>query len=149
MSIYNIWCTTHKKGPYAFWGQCRSRSPCASMQSNMDTFCSSTNTTVSTDSVRGQQRPRSACTYVQADQGLRCPQIVQGPFSCVVHHVFMELWCQCCTLNAGQDWKMDNLLFFFFFAILQHMYNLKFSLLKNPGNDFYEICQIHVYSIYL
>ena len=32
-------------------------------------------TTVSTDSVSRQWRPRSACTYVQADQGLHCLQI--------------------------------------------------------------------------
>ena len=38
-------------------------------------FCPSTYTTVSTDSVSGQRRPRSACAYTQADQGLRCPQI--------------------------------------------------------------------------
>ena len=41
---------------------------------------------VSTDSVSGQWRPRSACTYAQADQGLHCLQITYGPFSCVAHH---------------------------------------------------------------
>ena len=40
------------------------------------TDCSSTYTILSIDSVCGQQRPRSACTNVQADQGQCCPQIV-------------------------------------------------------------------------
>ena len=31
--------------------------------------------TVSTDSVSGQRRPRSACANAQADLGLHCPQI--------------------------------------------------------------------------
>ena len=33
------------------------------MQSNLGIVCSSTYTTVSTDSVSGQRRPRSACAY--------------------------------------------------------------------------------------
>ena len=37
--------------------------------------CSSTYITVSTDSVSGQRRPRSACAYAQTDLGLCCPQI--------------------------------------------------------------------------
>ena len=47
----------------------------ASLQSNQGIFCLSIYTTVSTDSVSGQQRPRSACAYVQADQGLSCLHI--------------------------------------------------------------------------
>ena len=43
------------------------------MQFDLSIICSWTYTTVSTDSVHGQQRPRSACTFVQADQGLHCP----------------------------------------------------------------------------
>ena len=37
-------------------------------------FCFLTYSIMSTDSVSAQGRPRSACTYVQADQGLHCPQ---------------------------------------------------------------------------
>ena len=44
-----------------------------SVQCNLGIFCLLTYTTVSTDSESGQQRPRSACAYVQADQGLHCP----------------------------------------------------------------------------
>ena len=78
---------TDEKGPYAFCGQRRSRSACSSVQSNLGIFCSSTYTTVSTDSVSGQRRPRSACAYAQADQGLRWPQTALGPFSCVMRHI--------------------------------------------------------------
>ena len=35
------------------------------------TFCSSTYTTVSIDSVSGKRRPLPACAYAQADQGLQ------------------------------------------------------------------------------
>ena len=48
----------------------RSRSVFASVQSNLGIFCLLTYTTVSTDSVSGQQRTRSACRIVQADPGL-------------------------------------------------------------------------------
>ena len=53
----------------------RSRSACTSVQSNLYIFCSLTYTTVSTDFISGQQTPRSACAYVQADQGLPYPLI--------------------------------------------------------------------------
>ena len=38
-------------------------------------FLSSTYTTVSIYSVRGQEGPKSACANAQADFGLSCPQI--------------------------------------------------------------------------
>ena len=57
--------------------------------------CSSICTTVSIDTVSGLRRPRSACAYAQADQGLRCPQITKGSFSCVAHHIlFRSFNCQ-------------------------------------------------------
>ena len=34
-----------------------------------------------------QRRPRSACAFAQADQGLRCPQITLRPISCVAHQM--------------------------------------------------------------
>ena len=43
--------------------------------------------TIAIDSVSGQRKPRSACANAQADQGLRCPQIAQVPFSCVTRHI--------------------------------------------------------------
>ena len=62
----------HKKGPYTFYRQRRSRS----LRSLIWVlFCLSTYTTVSIDSVSGWRRPRSACAYAQADLGLRCRQI--------------------------------------------------------------------------
>ena len=54
---------------------------------NQHVLCSSTYTTVSIDSVSGQRRPRSACANAQADQGLRCPHIAKGPFSCDAHYI--------------------------------------------------------------
>ena len=55
------WCATYEKGPYAICGQRKLRSACASAQSYLGIFCLSTHTTVSTDYVSGQRRPRSAC----------------------------------------------------------------------------------------
>ena len=75
-----------RKSPYKNFGQCRSRSACASMPSDLCILCSSTYTTVSIGSESGQWRPWSACAYEQADLGLRCPQIALGSFSCVEHH---------------------------------------------------------------
>ena len=49
-----ILCATQEKGPYTICGQCRSRSACASMQSDLGIPCSSTYTTVSIDSVSEQ-----------------------------------------------------------------------------------------------
>ena len=83
-----VQCT--KKGPHAICGQCRSRSACPSVQSNLGIFCWSIYTTVSTDSVSRQRRHRSACVYELADQGLHCLQFTLGPF-------FM-----CCASNANQ-----------------------------------------------
>ena len=44
-----ICCAAHEKGPYAIYGQSRSRS--ASVQSDLGISCSSTYTSVSIDSV--------------------------------------------------------------------------------------------------
>ena len=72
---------TQKKGPNAICGQrSRSRLACASVQYNLCIFSSSTYTIVSTDSVCGQQRPRSACAYAQADQGCIVRKLLKGPF---------------------------------------------------------------------
>ena len=60
---HNIRCPTHKKGPYANCRQHRSRSACASVQSDLGILCSSTYTTVSTDSVSKQWWPKSACIF--------------------------------------------------------------------------------------
>ena len=57
--------------------------------SDLDILCLSSYTTVAVDSVSGQQRPRSACANVQADQGLCCPQFAERPFLCIVHRI---LW---------------------------------------------------------
>ena len=81
-----IWCGMQEKGPYAIRRQCMSRSVCTSVQSNLGIFHSSTYTTVPTNSVSGQWRPRSACAYAQADQGLPCLQLTYGPFSLIRHH---------------------------------------------------------------
>ena len=64
-----------EKGPYATCEQRRSRKAGAFVQSGLDILAKSTCSTISIDSVSGQRRPRSACAYAQADQGLRCPQI--------------------------------------------------------------------------
>ena len=48
---------------------------CASAQSHLGILCSSTDTTISINSVSGQRRSRLACANAQADLGLRCPQI--------------------------------------------------------------------------
>ena len=69
-----ISCAPHEKDPYAICGQ-RMPISCASMPSNLGIICSSTYTTVSTDSVSVQRRPRSACAFAQAENGLRRPQI--------------------------------------------------------------------------
>ena len=50
-------------------------------------------TTVFIHSVSGQHRPRSACANAQADQGLRCSPIAQGPFSCVAHQLVLSFAC--------------------------------------------------------
>ena len=64
-----------QKRPYTVCGQRRSRSACASVQSDLNILCSATYTTVSIDSVSGQWRSWSACAYAQADLDLHCPQI--------------------------------------------------------------------------
>ena len=78
-----------KKGQCTFCEQRRSRSVCASVQTDVSILCSATNTTVASNSVSGQRRPRSACAFAQADQGRRCPQIAQGPFLWVAHQIGM------------------------------------------------------------
>ena len=60
----------------------------ASVQSNLGIFRLSTYTTVSTDSVSVQQRPRSVCTYVHADQSLHCPQnYIRAIFVCCSSYI--------------------------------------------------------------
>ena len=73
--LYTISCTTWEKAPYVIMGTAEVQITCTSMQSDPDILCLSTYTTISINSVSGQQRPRSACTFVQADLGLCCPQI--------------------------------------------------------------------------
>ena len=89
--LYNA---QHRKTALILFANSESRCACAYMQSALDSLCLSTYTTVSIDFVSGQRRPRSACANAQAYQGLRCPQIVSGPFSCVLHHVVhsLSLW---------------------------------------------------------
>ena len=72
-------CAIYEKVPQAFCGECRSRSPSTSVQSNLDiqVFCSLTYTSVSTDSVSGQRRHRSACAYAQSSVVHKLPE---GPF---------------------------------------------------------------------
>ena len=36
----------------------------------------------------------SVCAYVQANLGLRCPQIALGPFSCIENHMIVPLLCK-------------------------------------------------------
>ena len=78
------------KGSYVTCEQRRSRSACASVQSDLGILCTSTYTTVSIDSVSGQRRPRSACANAQADLGLRYPRIPKGPFLCVAYHMHVN-----------------------------------------------------------
>ena len=75
ISTHTICCATHEKGPYTSCGQCRSRSACASVQSELRILCLSTYTIVSIDSVSEQCRPRSAWAYAQANLGQHCPHI--------------------------------------------------------------------------
>ena len=77
------------KGPLHNADNVQSRSLCTSVQSNLGISCPLTYSTVSTDSVSWQWRPRSACTNAQADQGLHCPHIAYGSFFCV-HHISIE-----------------------------------------------------------
>ena len=71
-----IWCATHDNGPYTICGQCRFRSACASVQSDLSIICSLIYTIVSTDSVSGQWRPLSIPVWRKG-----------RPFSCVVQQI--------------------------------------------------------------
>ena len=54
------------------------------------------------------------CAYAQVDQGLRGPQITQGPISCVVHHVLwylLEAHRQCSSNeyhNKTFSWRINS-----------------------------------------
>ena len=65
----------HGKRALVIWEQPRSRLACTSVQSDLGILCLSIDTTVSTDSVSGQQMPKPACANAQADLGLCCPQV--------------------------------------------------------------------------
>ena len=74
-----IWYATWRKRPYA---KCEQWTVKVQMGVRISAVWSghslfvdiSTYFVVCTYSVSGQRRPRSACAYAQADQGLRCPQ---------------------------------------------------------------------------
>ena len=95
MTIYHIysykcpcsnacaWFSTHKKGPNAICKQHRSRSACASMQSDLSILCSSTYTTVSIDSVSGQWTCRLIRDCV-------VHKLHTGPFPAL--HIICYIW---------------------------------------------------------
>ena len=75
-----------QKGPCAHCGQRRSRSPCTSVQSNLGNFSLSTYTTVSTVTISGQRRPRSACTYAQVIRACDVRNLHKALFMCCVSY---------------------------------------------------------------
>ena len=57
------------------------RSAFESAHSDPAILCLSIYSAVCIGTVTGQQRPISDCAFAQSDLGLRCPHMLQGPFS--------------------------------------------------------------------
>ena len=102
------WRTTNKKGLNAICGHHWSRSACAFVPSDLGIFCSLTYTSVSTDSVSGQKRPR-ACVVHKLHKGPFCTLSIKCLFSSknyasynYLFFFFLEFYFSCANINPKQ-----------------------------------------------
>ena len=111
-----------RKDPYAICEQRRPRWACASVQSALDSLCSSTFTTIYIDSVSRPCKPRSACANAQADLGLRCPPLHKDLFRIlrIIRNTFDTIGMLCFVITdfAGS----------LFFLLFVKWISLMFSL---------------------
>ena len=115
-----------RKDPYAICEQRRPRWACASVQSALDSLCSSTYTTIYIDSVSGTCKPRSACANAQADLGLRCPPLHKDLFRIlrIIRNTFDTIGMLCFVITdfAG------SLFFLLFVKWISLMFSLRCRL---------------------
>ena len=74
IDIYNIWCTTHEKGPYVICGQRRPRSACAYAQTDLGLHCLLTEGMDTVVYVDEQRMSRSDCSGAHSHLDIACLQ---------------------------------------------------------------------------